>query len=104
MELFLVEALEQMAMKAWYVQLAYRLSEITSSTFLQRLEPVVRYGKFNISGNHHLEEENAQTRINIGLNYWFAPSIVTRIGFEQRKFLVEGTKEKLIMLQAAYGF
>ena len=65
---------------------------------------MVRYGKFNISGNHHLEEENAQTRLNIGLNYWIAPSLVARIGYEQRKFLVEGIKEKLILLQAAYGF
>ncbi|MEE8258792.1 MAG: hypothetical protein V3R20_03785, partial [Sphingomonadales bacterium] len=99
-----VEALEQMEMKAWYVQLAYRFSEITTSPILQRFEPVVRYGKFNISGNHHLEEENAQTRLNIGVNYWIAPSLVARIGFEQRKFLVEGTKEKRILLQAAYGF
>ncbi|MCH8172159.1 MAG: hypothetical protein IIA70_02495 [Proteobacteria bacterium] len=99
-----VEALDQLVLKAWYVQLAYRLSEITSSPFLRRLEPVVRYGKFNISGSHHLEEENAQTRLNIGLNYWIAPSLVTRIGYEQRKFLVEGIKEKLILLQAAYGF
>jgi hypothetical protein len=99
-----VEALDQMVLKAWYVQLAYRLSEITSSPFLQRLEPVIRYGKFRISGNHHLEEENAQTRLNIGLNYWIAPSLVARIGFEQRKFLVEGNKEKLILMQAAFGF
>ena len=99
-----VEALDRLVLKAWYVQLAYRLSEITSSPFLRRLEPVVRYGKFNISGNHHLEEENAQTRLNIGLNYWIAPSLVARIGYEQRKFLVEGIKEKLILLQAAYGF
>ena len=99
-----VEALDRLVLKAWYVQLAYRLSEITSSPFLRRLEPVIRYGKFNISGSHHLEEENAQTRLNIGLNYWVAPSLVARIGYEQRKFLVEGIKEKLILLQAAYGF
>ncbi|MCH8172762.1 MAG: hypothetical protein IIA70_05560, partial [Proteobacteria bacterium] len=99
-----VALLPEMTLKAWYVQLAYRLSEIGNSSFLQKLEPVVRYGKFNISGNHHLEEANAQTRLNIGLNYWIAPSLVARIGYERRKFLETGLVEKIILLQAAYGF
>ncbi|MCH8081012.1 MAG: hypothetical protein IID52_01320 [Proteobacteria bacterium] len=99
-----VALLPEMTLTAWYVQLAYRLSEIGNSSFLHKFEPVVRYGKFNISGNHHLEEANAQTRLNIGLNYWIAPSLVARIGYERRKFLEEGLVEKIILLQAAYGF
>lgn len=94
----------KLTMKAWYVQLAYRLSEITDSRILQKFEPVVRYGRFNITGSEELFEENAQKRLNFGLNYWIAPSIVGRIGYERRKFLYDGRLEKILMLQAAYGF
>jgi len=93
-----------LTMKTWYLQLAYRLSEIATSPFLQRFEPVIRYGKFNISGHDELFEENAQKRLNFGLNYWIAPSVVARIGYERRKFLDDGRIEKVFTLQGAYGF
>lgn len=99
-----IVALSRLTLKAWYIQLAYRLSEITENRFLQKFEPVVRYGKFTVMGNEELEEENAQTRLNIGLNYWIAPSLVGRMGYERRKFLHDGRVEELFLFQAAYGF
>ncbi len=97
--------LPRLGMKAWYGQVAYRLSGVGDSSFIHNLEPVLRYGEFRISGHDELEEENAQDRFNIGLNYWLAPTVVTKTGVEWRDFKVPGVdSETLYQFQIAYGF
>ncbi|PHR62822.1 MAG: hypothetical protein COA47_01830 [Robiginitomaculum sp.] len=97
--------LPELGMEAWYGQVSYRLSKIGDSDFIHKLEPVIRYGEFRISGQNELEEENAQNRLNIGLNYWLSPTIVTKAGLEWRDFTVAGVdSETLYQFQMAYGF
>jgi uncharacterized protein (UPF0335 family) len=97
--------LPRLGMRAWYGQVSYRLSGFGDSDFVHRMEPVVRYGQFRISGNDILEEENEQDRFNIGLNYWLAPTIVVKSGLEWRDFKVSGVdNETLYQFQIAYGF
>lgn len=96
--------LPRLTQKAWYAQIAYRLSELSDSPFIHRLEPAFRYGKVTAEGNHHLEE-HAHKRFNLGLNYWIAPSAVAKFGVEWRKFFDEETLDEfLVQLQVAYGF
>ncbi len=100
-----VELLPMMELEAWYTQLAYRLSGVTEHPVLRNFEPVVRYGEFIIVGSDELREENAQKRLNVGLNYWLAPSIVAKGGVEWRNFKVVGiSSETLYQFQFAYGF
>ena len=41
----------------------------------------------------------------LGLNYWLAPTIVARAGFEWRDYTVPGVRnETLIQFQLGYGF
>ncbi len=97
--------LSEMGMKAWYGQVSYRLSNVGESDFIQKLEPVLRYGEFRITGHDELEEENAQNRLNLGINYWLSPTIVTKAGLEWRDFTVAGVdSETLYQFQVAYGF
>ncbi len=97
--------LPQMKQVAWYAQAAYRLSGITKNAILKNFEPVVRYGKYSIAGNEELEEENAEKRFNIGLNYWLAPSIVAKAGIERRNFIVEEVpNDTRYLFQIAYGY
>ena len=97
--------LPRLGMKAWYGQVSYRLSGLGDSSFIHNLEPVLRYGEFSISGQDELEEENAQNRYNVGLNYWLAPTVVTKAGVEWRDFKVPGIdSETLYQFQIAYGF
>lgn len=80
---------------AWYAQLAYRISGT-------RLEPVIRFGDLKIDGNF---EGDGESRIDAGLNYWIAPSVVLRADVQRREFDEPGTDdETLIKLQFAYGF
>ena len=97
--------LPRLKMEAWYGQLSYRLSDVTDSDMIHRLEPVIRYGEFDISGHPVLAEENAQNRLNIGLNYWLAPTIVTKAGLEWRDYKVPGVpSETRVQFQLGYGF
>ncbi len=99
------DVLPRLGMEAWYGQVSYRLSNVGDSDFLHNLEPVIRYGQFRISGHDELEEENAQDRFNVGLNYWLAPTIVAKAGLEWRNFKVLGVdSEQLYQFQIAYGF
>ena len=97
--------LPDLEMEAWYGQVSYRLSGVSDSEIIHRLEPVVRYGEFSISGHPELEDENAQNRLNAGLNYWLAPTIVAKAGLEWRDYTVPGVPdETLIQFQLGYGF
>jgi hypothetical protein len=97
--------LPDLEIESWYGQVSYRLSGFSDSEIIHRLEPVVRYGEFSISGHPELEEENAQNRLNAGLNYWLAPTIVAKAGLEWRDYTVPGVPdETLIQFQLGYGF
>ncbi len=81
--------------KAWYGQVAYRVPG-------SRLEPVIRVGDLDIEGHFAGEGED---RIDVGLNYWIAPSAVVRIAVQDREFDEVGAEdEQLIQVQFAYGF
>jgi len=96
---------EALSWKAWYAQAAYRLSDISDSPFIQRLEPVVRYGEFKVAGDHELEEETNEKRFNVGLNYWFSPSVVVKGGLEFRNYIAEEREDDTrLQFQLSYGF
>ncbi len=103
-----VETLPDLELEAWYAQIAYRLSGLTDHKILQRFEPVVRYGEFQVTGLDELAEEVAEERFDVGLNYWIAPSIVVRGVAQWRDFTAreedEVTSETRFLLQLAYGF
>ena len=96
---------EPLSWKAWYAQAAYRLSDISDSPLIQRLEPVVRYGQFKVAGDHELEEETNEKRFNVGLNYWFSPSVVVKTGLEFRNYEAEERDDDTrLQFQLSYGF
>lgn len=105
----MVEALPKLRLETWYGQIAYSLSGLTDNKILQRFEPAVRYGEYKVAGLDELAEEAAEKRLSIGLNYWLAPSIVTRGVLELRDFTARDeddpmSSETRFLLQFAYGF
>lgn len=100
------EALPKLKMRAWYGQLAYRLSGLTKQPILENFEPVVRYGEYKIGGLDDLAEEAAERRLDIALNYWFTPSFVLHSALQRRRFPAreEDRKDTRVLLQLAYGF
>lgn len=103
-----VEMLDTLTMETWYGQIAYRLSDISNNPTVQRFEPVVRYGRFRVNGLDELAAEVAEKRLDVGLNYWIAPSVVVRGVGEWRDFTNreegEPDSETRFMLQFAYGY
>jgi hypothetical protein len=81
------------AWRAWYLQLSYK-------NLNTKFEPIVRYGKY-ISP---LVIANQQ-QLAIGLDYWFAPSIVAKFAYEFNNGL-KGTitDANCIIAQVAFGF
>jgi hypothetical protein len=79
--------------KAWYAQLAYRISTTP-------WEPVVRYGDFTTP---HPDQDLRQW--GIGLNYWLTPSAVAKVAYEFNQG-EPGTKNNadLFLVQFSYGF
>jgi hypothetical protein len=100
--------LPRLRMRAWYAQAAYRLTGITSHPILQNFEPVARYGEFKINGLEELEEEAEEERWDVGLNYWFAPSIVLHSAVQWRRFTgreeAGDRRDTRFLLQLSYGF
>lgn len=89
---------------AWYGQAAYRLSGMTSAPFLRKLEPVIRYGELDIDGFEEFEED-AERRLEGGVNYLFTPSLVGKIALADRDFDAAERDDHLeLQLQIAYGF
>ena len=79
--------------KTWYAQAAYRFPK-------RGWEPVLRYGDFN---SPHADQ--SQRQWGLGLNYWFAPSAVGKIGYEFNSGETGTTNDDdRLMLQFAYGF
>jgi len=99
------EAPEPLGWEAWYAQAAYRLSGVTDSAFIHRLEPMVRYGRFTAEGDHELEDELSEKRFNVGLNYWVSPSVVVKTGLEFRNYIAEHREDDTrLQFQLSYGF
>ncbi|HZD25897.1 MAG TPA: porin [Alphaproteobacteria bacterium] len=88
--------------RAWFAQAAYRLSGLTSDPILGNVEPVVRYSQFHVSGLDDFKT-TAEDRWTLGVNYWFAPSLVAKAAVEQRDFHNQ-SDEDLVRLQLAFGF
>ncbi len=91
--------------KTWYAQVAYRLSGLSDSSFVDRLEPVIRYGELKASGDEDLEEDSNEKRWNFGLNYWVTPSVVVKTGLELRNYEAEDRDDDTrLQFQLSYGF
>ena len=103
-----MEPLPRLTMKAWYGQIAYRMSGLTQHRILQNFEPAIRFGRYQVRGLDELAEEAAERRLDFGLNYWFAPAIVLHSAVQLRKFTArdedEGDQDTRLLLQLAYGF
>jgi len=100
-----VSMLPKLDLTAWYAQAAYRLSSITDNQILENFEPVVRYGQYKVEGLEELANEVAENRFDIGLNYWFTPSIVARTALQWRNFRTsEKATDTRVQFQFAYGF
>jgi len=86
----------------WYVQAAYRLAGLTSDPIIGNFEPVVRYSQLNVNGFYGFKE-GVEDRWSVGLDYWFAPSIVAKIAYENRQFPSMPTAN-VFRAQVAFGF
>lgn len=89
--------------QAWYVQAAYQLSGLTNMRIVRNFEPVVRYGQFTGDGFDEFLE-GQEHRLNIGLNYLFAPSLIAKGSVEWRDRKAGQEDETRFLLQLAYGF
>ena len=99
------EEASNLSWEAWYAQAAYRLSGVTGSDFVHKLEPMVRYGEFKVAGDHDLEDETNEKRFNVGLNYWATSSVVFKAGVEFRNYVAaEREDDTRYQLQLSYGF
>jgi hypothetical protein len=85
---------------SWYVQAAYRLAGIANSEILGNLEPVFRYSSQSVRGFSDFGA-GAEDRWTVGLNYWFAPSLVLKTAYENRNFKNEPTAD---VFRAAFAF
>lgn len=97
---------------AWYVQAAYRLSGLTRQAILKNFEPAIRYGRYSGKGHSGFLEANRsegigplEERISVGLNYYFAPSLVAKGSIDFRDF-IDSTQsdDTRYLLQTSYGF
>ena len=87
---------------AWYAQAAYRLAGITDHQIWRNFEPVFRYSELSVSGFADFAAAE-EKRWTVGLDYWFAPSLVAKAAFEHRNFNHD-PNEDVFRLQLAFGF
>lgn len=77
--------------RAYYLQLAYRIF---------KFEPVIRYGNYKTFQNYYRHRQVA-----IGLDYWFAPSIVAKVAYEFNSGQMHTiNNDNRFLFQVAYGF
>ena len=95
--------------RGWYAQIAYRPT-ILGIPILENLEGVFRYSRLDWPGGTPLaEEEPAEAadreQFSVGVNYWFKPSAVVKIGYDINNNL-DGNEgeDNLLVIQVAYGF
>lgn len=87
----------------WYLQAAYRLSGVTDNAVLGNFEPVARYGRYRVSGGADEWHDNAQRRATVGIDYWFAPTLVAKVAYENRDFDNKSSTD-VYRVQLAFGF
>ena len=86
----------------FYVQAAYRLAGITKDPVIGNFEPVVRYSQMHVDGFDDYKE-GVQDRWSFGLDYWFAPSVVAKIAYENRDMPMMPSVN-VFRAQVAFGF
>lgn len=96
------EVIPASAWRAAYVQAAYRLAGVTKNPILARLEPVIRYSRFQVSGFEDFKI-NEEDRWSVGLNYWITPSSVVKLAYESKDF-EHKEDEDVFRAQLSYGF
>jgi hypothetical protein len=91
--------------KAWFAQLSYRPTEVTSKV-VRRLEVAGRYGELDNPKGSKWGSDKSQT--SIGLDYWIAWNAVVKLAYEQDISKSDaGVKTKAptrYLLQLAMGF
>lgn len=87
---------------AWYAQVSYRMAGVTDNRILRNFEPVFRYSQYKVNGPDAFKE-SAERRWTVGLDYWFAPSIVGKAAYENHNFETKDD-EDVFRLQIAFGF
>jgi hypothetical protein len=87
----------------WYLQAAYRLSGVTDDPTLGKFEPVLHYGRYKVTGGALGGNDASEKRTTIGLNYWFAPTLVAKLDYEKNNYDFK-PKDNVIQAQLAYGF
>ncbi len=79
--------------KTWYAQGAYRFLPA-------QWEAVIRYGDFD---SFHADDDQEQW--GAGINYWFAPNAVGKIGYESNEGLADSlSDDDRWLVQLSYGF
>jgi predicted porin len=79
--------------ETWYAQAAYRFLPT-------KWEAVVRYGEFDSPHAHDDQEQ-----WGFGVNYWFAPNAVAKLGYEVNDGEAgEPSDDNRTLLQLSYGF
>ncbi len=89
--------------KLWYLQGAYRFAGISSNAVLGKFELVTRLSQSRVSGGAMDWRMFNEKRETLGLNYWWSPSLVSKIAFEHKRF-ENNANDNLLRLQMAYGF
>lgn len=89
--------------KMWYLQGAYRLAGISSNTTLGKFEIVSRLSQSKISGGMMDWRMSNEKRETVGLDYWWGPTLVSKIAFEHKTFQYQ-LSDNLLRLQMAFGF
>ncbi|MDE2462437.1 MAG: hypothetical protein KGO02_01795 [Alphaproteobacteria bacterium] len=86
----------------WYVQAAYRLAGVSDNPVIANFEPAIRYSQLHVDGFNGFKG-NEESRWSAGLDYWFAPSVVAKIAYENRHFPHAAT-DNVFHAQVAFGF
>jgi hypothetical protein len=89
--------------KLWYLQGAYRLSGMTSDPTLGKFEIVARRSQSSISGGITDWRFSNEKRWEIGLNYWWTPTLVGKIAYAYKAYQYL-PNDNLLRLQMAFGF
>ena len=87
----------------WYIQGSYRFSGFTDDPVYSKFEPVVRYSNFKVKGYDDWGG-GQEKRLSVGLDYWFGPSVVTKVAYEHRKLLASDVTVNAGIFQFVYGF
>lgn len=89
--------------KLWYLQGAYRFAGITSNPTLGKFEVVSRLSQSKVSGGTMDWQMLNEKRVSVGLNYWWSPTLVSKIAYEHKNFEYTPA-DNLLRMQMVFGF